>query len=276
MTTLLPLTPLAEDWEPTRATLHQYANAVGVLPRAHAVAHPEWWHISLKVRPAGLTTDTMPLPGGGTFAVRMDLRAHAAVVETSKGDSLPVSMTDGLTGTEFGDGLIDALESLGISGEYAREKFDSDEIRVYDPAAAEAYFSAIVNIDHNLEIHRSSLDGSVGPLQIWPHGFDLAFEWFGTRMESHAEHGEVTVVPAQLNLGFYPAGRAYFYSNPWPFDAEALTAIPLPAPASWHTDGWEGSILYYDELLTEKDPPAKLMEYASTVYQAAAPTLTAD
>lgn len=276
MTNLAPLTPLPKQWEPTRATLHLYANAVGAIPRAHAIAHPKWWHISLKVRPQGLTTDTMPLPGGGTFSVRMDLVRHEAVIETSGGDVATVSLAAGLTGTEFGDRLIDALRALGVEGEYAREKFESDEAREYDKDAAQAFFTAIVNIDHNLEVHRSSLTGPVGPLQVWPHGFDLAFEWYGTRSETYEEHGETTELPAQLNLGFYPGGRAYFYSNPWPFEAEVLTAAPLPEPAAWHTEGWEGSILYYDDLLATNDPPRALLDYARAVYETAAPTLSVD
>ena len=43
------------------------ARAVGVVPRAHAIAHPKWWHVSLEVRPTGLVTDPIPLPGGGTL-----------------------------------------------------------------------------------------------------------------------------------------------------------------------------------------------------------------
>ena len=65
---------LPTDGEPTRATLHAYAHAVAALPRAHAAAHPLWWHISLKVRPDGLVTEAMPLPDGGAAFVRMDPR----------------------------------------------------------------------------------------------------------------------------------------------------------------------------------------------------------
>ncbi|MEA2002184.1 MAG: DUF5996 family protein [Actinomycetota bacterium] len=271
---LLPLTPLTEDWEPTRATLHLYANAVGTIPRAHAVAHPKWWHISLKVRPSGLTTDTMPLPGGGTFALRMDLRSHEVVLETSTGETRSISMAEGLTGTEFGEKLIATVGEFGLEAEYATDKFESDEAREYDPDAAAAFFAAIVNIDHNLEVHRSSLEGSVGPLQIWPHGFDLAFEWYGTRVETYEEDGETTEYPSQLNLGFYPAGRAYFYSNAWPFDKEVLLNVELPSGAEWHTEGWEGSELYYDQVAGEPDGAEKLLAYAKAVYEAAAPTLT--
>ena len=268
-----PLHPMPVDWEPTRATLHAYANAVGTIPRAHATPDDRWWHISLKVRPDGLVTDQMLLPDGGTFEVRMDLRKHVVVVATDQGTGSSLSMTDGMTAREFGERLIEMVGELGLSAEYATEKFADDDERSYDPGAAEAYLDALTSINHNLEIRRTSLDGEVGPIQVWPHGFDIAFEWFGTRVESYQEAGDMVEAPAQLNLGFYPAGRAYIYSNPWPFD-EALTQVELPAPAQWHTAGWQGSILYYDDLLATDEPTARLQEYAQAVHAAALPTLT--
>ncbi len=120
------------------------------------------------------------------------------------------------------------------------------------------------------EGRRVGLDGPVSPVQLWPHGFDVSFEWFGTRTEEY----EGEALPAQLNLGFYPKDRAYFYSNPWPFD-ESLPSTPLPHGAEWHTEGWQGTILYYDQLVGDPAGPAKVEEYARAVYEAAAPTLTA-
>ncbi|MFQ5555692.1 MAG: DUF5996 family protein [Acidimicrobiia bacterium] len=262
---------LNEDWEPTRATLHQYANAVGVIPRAHAVAHPKWWHISLKVRSNGLTTDTMGLPGGGTFHIRMDLRSHEVVIDTSTGVTRSISMTEGLTGTEFGDKLIATVAELGLEGDYVREKFESDDAREYDPASARTFFDALVNIDYVLEQHRSTLEGDIGPLQVWPHGFDLAFEWMGTRTETY----DGQVLPSQLNLGWYPGGEAYFYSNPWPFEKDELLATELPHGAVWHTEGWEGSMMLYSDLVGDPDAGQKLLDYARAVYDVAAKTLTA-
>lgn len=271
----LPLLPLPADWEPTRATLHAYANAVGVIPRAHATPHDLWWHISLKVQPEGLVTDEMSLPNGVSFRIRMDLRNHLVAVTTDDGVQSSLGMADGMTARAFGKRLIEMVSELGLDADYATDKFADDAERSYDPAAAQAYSEALSNINHNLGMYRASLSGEVGPLQVWPHGFDLAFEWFGTRVETYEEHGKTVETPAQLNLGFYPAGRAYLYSNPWPFN-EALTQVELPAPAQWHTEGWQGSILYYDDLLSEKDPEATLMEYAQAVFAAASRTLTAE
>lgn len=270
---LLSLPAMPENWEPTRATLHNYANAVGAIARAHAVPHDKWWHMSLKVRPVGLVTDTMPISDGGTFGLRMDLLNSQVVLETSNGQRHTLAMDAGLTGTEFGKKLIAIVDSLGVAGEYATEKYASDEPREYDAGLASEFFSVLVAVDHDLEVHRSALGGSVGPLQIWPHGFDLAFEWYGTKTVSHDEGGESVDMQAQLNLGFYPAGRPYFYSNPWPFDKDALLGVQLPSPAGWNTEGWEGSILYYDDLLATSDPTAVLLEYARAVHAAAAPTL---
>ncbi len=262
--------------EPTRKTLHLYAHAVGVVPRAHAIKHPKWWHISLKVRPEGFVTDSMPLPGGGSFALRMDLRRHEVVLQDSRGQAKSFDMQAGLTGTDFGNQLIGALADWGLDGEYAREKFEDSEPREYAPAQAERLFTAMVNAANLFEQHRATLPGSMGPVQIWPHGFDLAFEWFGTRQVPNEEPGETKTLPAQLNLGFYPGEpEPYFYSNPWPFEKDALVGSPLPPGARWHTESWQGTYLPYARLAGNPHAGADLLAFAKAVYKISAPTLTA-
>ncbi len=184
-------------------------------------------------------------------------------------------MTAGLTGTELAERLIGVAFEHGLDGEYHREKFENEEPREYDPETATAFSSVLGSVSAVFEKHRSGLDGEVSPIQLWPHGFDLAFEWFGTRVETFEEDGEVTEYPSQLSLGFYPGGRPYFYSNPWPFDAENLVDHPLPHGARWHTEGWQGTILYYEQLEGDADAQRKLGEFAATVYDLTAPTLTA-
>jgi len=266
----LPLLPFRNDWEETRATLHSYARGVGSIPRALAIPQPKWWHISLKVRPTGLVTDAMAMEGGGTLRVRMDLRGHQAVVETSRGDLRSVPFDAGLSGSEFGDRLGAAVAEFVPGATFDRDGYASDESRRYDAAAAEGYFDALVNIAYNLELYRASLGGDVGPVQVWPHGFDIAFEWFGTRQITQEEDGEPTTLPSQINFGFYPAGDPYFYSNPWPFESDRLLGERLPPQAEWHTDGWEGSILP----LAAAGDAGNVLEYFTAVFRAARPTLS--
>jgi hypothetical protein len=198
----------------------------------------------------------------------MDLRRSEIVLRTSGGDEGRFDMTSGVTGTEMGDALIAAVADHGLDGPFDRARFESDEPRSYDPAAAAAYFDAFVGSAAAFETHRVSLGDRVGPIQVWPHGFDLAFEWFGTRTGTYGDEES----QAQLNLGFYPGGDPYFYSNPWPFDDRVLDA-PLPHGARWVGDQFQGSVLPYAQLQGDPDAGTKLVGYARAVYEAAAPTL---
>lgn len=266
---------MPDTWPATRATLHAYAHAVGVVPRAHAVAHPQWWHISLEVRPNGLTTDTIPTPAGGVLDLRLDLHRHAVVVTASDGGTVEFPLDAGTTATAMGDQIIAAVAGMGLPADgYARDKFENDEPRAYDRAAAEAFFAAAVTASTAFERHRGAHEGPFGPVQLWPHGFDLAVDWYGTRIEEHTEDGETTQYPSQLNLGFYPGAEPYFYSNPWPFDASLMTA-ELPGGAAWTQESFEGSMLAYDDLVGDPAAADKLLGYAAAVFEAATPTLTA-
>ncbi|MFQ5612028.1 MAG: DUF5996 family protein [Anaerolineae bacterium] len=265
--------PALTDWESTRKTLHLYSHAVGVIPRTHAEFHPKWWHISLNVQPDGLATDEMALPGGGTFSLKINLRNHNIVLSTSRGEEQTFSLAAGTTATALGDQIISAVADLGLSGDYAREKFENDEPRQYDPAQAETFLQALVLADGILKEHRQGLSGEVSPVQLWPHGFDLAFEWYGTRVETYEHEGEMQEYPSQINFGFYPAEPAYFYSNPWPFEEDKLVDNPLPGGANWHLEGWQGTILHYADLVGDASARQRLLAYFGEVYRLAAPTL---
>ena len=263
------LPPFPASWGATRRTLHAYARAVSAIPRAHAVAHPHWWHLGLAVRPEGLTTVPVPLPGGGALAGRLDPRRRALVLTTSTGESREFPLDAGWTGSEMGDRVTAAAADFGLAGGYDRERYADDEAGPYDVEAAAAFFTAVVKVAGAFEEFRARLDPlRVSPVQVWPHGFDMAFDWFGTRSVPH-EDGHL---PAQLNLGFYPGTEAYFYSNPWPLE-RSLLAAALPTGARWHTEGWEGAYLGYEAVRSVPDGRARLLEFAAAVHDLAAPTL---
>jgi len=222
------------------------------------------------VRPEGLVTDPIPLPDGGALAAGMDLRRHHAVLTASTGEQRFFRLDEGMTATDLGDALAEAAAGYGLTGPLDRSRFEDDAPRAYSPDAATAYFEAFTAAAGILERHRVTLGRAVGPVQVWPHGFDLAFEWFGTKME---RHGNGTL-PAQINLGFYPGGEPYFYSSPWPFDP-AVTGIGLPIGARWHTEGWQGAMLPYTGVQGDPDAAARITEFARVVHQAASPGLEA-
>jgi hypothetical protein len=271
--------PALDNWQDTKSTLHAYSKVVGAIPRAHGLFHPKWWHISLKMSAQGLTSDPVPLPSGGLLQIRMDLSDHRIKAATSDGALKQYDMRAGRTADDLASELFSDMKAFGLEGEYATEKFENADPRSYDSEQAANYWSAMTRIYSVLQAHRATIDGVVGPLQLWPHGFDLAFEWFGTRTVTYKEHGEVAEYPSQLNLGFSPGEPShpapYFYSNPFPFEEDVLLTTPLPEPAFWFTDGWQGSLLEYSSLVGNKQGSQILGNYAKSVYDIAYPTLMA-
>lgn len=264
--------PTLNGFGPTRRTLQLYARALSALARAHAPAHPQWWHISLKVTPTGLVTDNIPCGGGGLLAGRMDFHRARLILESSDGRVWDIPMDSGLSGSEMGERVLAAAGEAGVVGSVDRARFASDEPGIYDPDAVRRFFTALVLSDRAFKRHGARLGKDTGPVRLWPHGFDLSMEWFGTRVERYNEGGKTVELPAQLNLGFYPGeddNTSYFYSNSWPFDADRLLGIALPEGAAWHTEGWQGTILPYTTARDEDH----VLAYAGAVYDIAAPLL---
>jgi hypothetical protein len=269
--------PSLQDFEPTRQTLQLYSRIITAIPRAHGEFHPRWWHVSLKVQPDGLITDEVALPSGGALCLKMDLVQHEIVLTVGGERVRSFSMMEGQSSSALAKDLLASVERLGLDGEYERERFESYEPREYNPKLVGSFLTALVNADRIFGQHRASLDGEPGIVQLWPHGFDLAFEWYGSRVEVYEEQGEEVEYPSQLNLGFFPGGpdiAPYFYSNPWPFEGDLLLGKALPNGASWHTEGWQGTILPYAELEGEPDAEARFLAYARRVFDVCAPTLT--
>ena len=144
--------------------------------------------------------------------------------------------------------------------------------------AASAFGKALFETAQVLESHRSGLSGETGPIQLWPHNFDLAFEWFGTLAVPSVDDGDAREQPSQINFGLTPGDRshseAYFYSNPWPFQ-DSLIERELPNGARWFTEGWQGTLLPYAEIAGSKSGADKLAAYFRAVYDLASPLLTA-
>jgi hypothetical protein len=270
--------PSLAGFEPTRQTLQLYSRVISAVPRAHGEFHPQWWHVSLKVQPDGLVTDPISLPDGGALRLKMDLVAHQIILTASGERLAALGMAEGTSSSAMADRVLGTAARLGLGGEYDRARFENDDPRTYDPDRAGDFLTVLANADRIFKQHRAALPGEPGPVQLWPHGFDLAFEWFGTRVEVSEENGERHESPAQLNLGFFPGGpqiAPYFYSNPWPFEAEDLLGSVLPDGASWHTEGWRGTILPYEALVDDPNAGQRLLAYARRVFELSAPTLTA-
>ena len=100
--------------------------------------------------------------------------------------------------------------------------------------------------------YAATIEGEVGPINFWPHHFDMAFEWFSDAVEVYDEEDGPKEYNKQVGFGFSPGdegdAQPYFYANPWPFD-ESFRSIELPSGASWHGEGWSGGFLPYSAVV---------------------------
>lgn len=70
-----------EAWEPTKETLHRYAQIVGKVRMALMPFRNHWWHVTLLPATRGLTTGPMPY-GSRWVEIALDLLDHRLVVTT--------------------------------------------------------------------------------------------------------------------------------------------------------------------------------------------------
>lgn len=263
----MPLPALPTDWEPTRLTLQKYAQAITAAPRAGATADPRWAHVSLHpIRtPAGVeafSTATVPLADGHTLLSTFDVLAGGIVVVAGE-DRRTFTLADGPSPRSIGSTIEELAAAHGSTIEVDADRYADDDAQPYDEQAALAWFANTAWVTTVFDTLNANLEGEVSGPHIWPHGFDLATEWFGSKVvDDDGTNGQVAV-------GFYPAGDPYFYVNPWPFD-ERWAAESLPHGATWNTDGWCGAKLEASAL-TGDDDRQVILDIAEFVHALARP-----
>ncbi len=219
------LAPLPEPLAPTLDALHGFAKALGAVVREHATPRPHWWHLGLVVRPDGLATVPVPLPGGGAMAVRLDPVAAQVEARSSRGEGLSVDLR-GATPADLAAELARFDARCGLGPELDRSRIPEGAV---DPDwdVAAAYRDVLVALAEALERRRSALGAAAGPaggMAPWlRYRLRVVRDQAGARRRREAGAG-----PTQP--GLLPDDGGYLYSNPWPFDA-ALTGEPLPPGA---------------------------------------------
>ncbi|MFN8459290.1 MAG: DUF5996 family protein [Anaerolineae bacterium] len=267
-----PALPLSA-WQPTRDTLQGYSKVLGKIRRALTPPQKHWWHVSLRVAPHGLTTTAIPVPesDGATFEINLDLLQALQVRIVT---SLDQSWTQPLTGqplNQFCDSVLAVLAEMGIEVEIDRTLFAADTPGVIDPEAVKIFWQAFSSTHTVMQQFKAGLPGETGPVQLWPHHFDLAMLWFSGRTVPGVDPANEEYADEQMNFGFSTGDEGmpepYFYATayPWP---KQMVAAPLPAGAEWYTASWKGGLLRYELLVKAGQPAENLLAYLRAVHQA--------
>jgi hypothetical protein len=282
-----PALPYAE-WEPTKQTLHRYAQIVGKVRMALVPPLNHWWHVTLYVSARGLTTGPMP-SGDRTVEIALDFVDHRLVVRASDGRTAGFALSERPACAHFYADLFTALADLDVSAEIDPRPFDlgdspafpNDTVHdSYDADAVERFWAILRLTDTTLASFRSRFTGKASPPQLFWHGFDLAHARFSGRRAPALPDADAVTREAYshevIAFGWWPGDDRrtpypafYSYTAPEP---EGLRDRPLaPAAAAWEDTG-NGSlaILPYDDVRAAADPAADLLLFYERAYRAGA------
>lgn len=265
----LPTLGLA-DWRDTRDALHAYARVLGYYRRGLMPPQKHWWHITLSVSARGLTTTPMPA-GSAAVELIMSPVAHCVDVVSSRGRSMSIPL-QGQSAAELDAAIAGAFGRVGLTVPARRESLET-RLHDYDPEAAARFGSALSAIDLVFKEFKGRLREESGPVQVFPHHFDLSLSWFTGRRVPGVDIADAANADEQMSFGFSTGDAsisdAYFYATAYP-TPEGLTDERLPAGACWHTHGFTGAVLPYASLAGASDARSQLLAFLRAAHCAGA------
>ena len=283
MTSALPPLPL-DDWEPTKDTLHLWAQVVGKIRMASTAPRNHWWHVPLYVDVRGLTTRRLHAASGLVFQLRFDFVDHRLVVETNAGAVESFALADGLSVAEFDRSLHGTLAGLGIDVAIRESPFgvpmttpfpDDREHASYDSDAVERFWRVVDWTDGVFEEFAGWYCGKTSPVHLFWHSFDLAVTRFGGKRAPVSPTADPVTREAYshevVSFGFWAGDKNvrepsyYSYTAPEP---PGLRERPLRPEAARWTETL--ALLPYEAVRTAGDPRATLLEFLESAYEAGA------
>lgn len=286
---LFPPVPLAE-WRDTKETLHRFAQIVGKIRLAASARRNHWWNVPLHLTGRGTTTRPMgQVDGNPIFTVDFDFVAHQLMVSTLDGREISLPLI-GQSVASFHHAVMSSLATLGVQvrldiprpfdlPDSGRPFAEDTEHATYDPSQANRYWQVLSQVASVLEEFAAGYSGKVSPVHHFWHTFDIAHTRFSERhVEQPPQVDPVTREAYSrevISFGFwfgddtFPEPAFYSYTAPEPAH---LAEEPLrPAAAQWLArDNGHLAVLRYDEVRTETDPRAAVLDFYESAYQAGA------
>jgi len=261
------------DWQATRDTVQGYCKLLGKIRRALAPFEEHWHHVSLRVAETGLTTTTIPYGEDSfyadhTFALVMDFNAHKLNLNSSRRLQLEIPLT-GQSLKAFHDAVMEGLKTLGVEVEIDHSLFMDETPGSYDAAAVSTYWQALKQMHQVFQQFKAGLAGDTGPVQLWPHHFDLAVLWFSGRKVPGLDPHDRENADEQMNFGFSTGDTTipdgYFYVTAYP-TPEGFVGSMLSEGAYWNPVGFKGAIMPYAELVGVENAESRLLNFLHIVH----------
>ncbi|MFE0454172.1 DUF5996 family protein [Streptomyces sp. NPDC058914] len=284
---LFPAVPYA-SWNPTKETVHRFAQIVGKVRLAFSQRRNHWWNVPYHLTGRGITTRPMGLTDSGAFfCVDFDFIDHSLRITHSSGASVSFPL-QGLSVAAFYRRLMGSLDQLGVPCDIARpfpydlpdaeRPFaDDTEHATYNPEHAHTYWIVLSQVNLVLEQYAAQWSGKTSPVHHFWHTFDIAVTRFSDKKaDLPASVDEVTreaysreVISAGFWFGdpTFPEPAFYSYTAPEPKGLEAEKISP--PQASWvPMRGSHLAVLRYDDVRTSPKPRETVLDFFESAFLA--------
>ncbi len=258
----------------TRDALHSYARVLGGWLKALRLPRKHWWHASLRPSVTGLTTGAVR--ASADFELELDLLSSRLVVRCDATETSEPLL--GRSAADLAAWIDKVLRDYGVgSTQRPGAEFRSEvEYPGYAKAVAISMHGALASVAAALEDVRAGIREETSPIQVWPHHFDLSMIWLpGPKIPGEDPSNE-EYADKQMNFGFVfgdsSINEPYLYVTGYPLPAN-LPAVELPPRTFWQTDGFEGAVLHYADLVSVDDPHGYLLDLWTRLMHAARPDL---
>lgn len=235
--------PTLSDWKSTRDALHQASQVVGAIRVAIVEPLPNALQYSVKIIPNGISSGV--LPDGGEL--KLDFASFNLSYEKD-GKTLFHFDASGFNQVTLMTAVLEQFKQQSISVEPSWSKIVVTSPFQVDKAIGADYAQVLNTVFEAMAKFRAHLGGSMTPLVLWPHHFDLSFMWFVT--SNTDEH-----TAPHLNFGFAPFSddieRPYFYAYGWG-DKTGYVDVALDPPAQASGRRWAGLYAAYDDMRTDE------------------------
>jgi hypothetical protein len=269
-----------DQWGATRDTLHAHTQVLGKLAVELAPPEPELLHAALRLTARGWETGPLPAPdGSGALAVALDLHAHEAVVEHSRGSVERVPLAPDRPVAEV---TRDVLAAVARAGGEVRINpvpqevpwsvpLDEDyEHACYDPGHVEEYFAAATQAALALAEFRAPYRGRSTPVNAWWGSFDLCVVMFSGAPADPPSDDFITRNASdaqQIVVGWWPGDASrrpafYAYAHPAP---HGFAGAALSPAARWDDTLGEYT-LEWDNVRTAPDPHAAAVDFLRSAF----------
>ncbi|MBV8082155.1 MAG: hypothetical protein JOY86_04155 [Candidatus Eremiobacteraeota bacterium] len=285
MSFTLPALPY-EAWEPTKRTMHLWAQIVGKVRLALAPHRNHWWHITLHLTARGLYSP--PLRYGDLFFdVTFDFNENELVITVSDGREHHMPLHDGLSVATFYRDFMQALRDLGIDVTIRARPYGVDmstpfardeEHHSYDSDAIRRWWHIMLWTRDVYEQHADGFIGKTSPVHLFWHSLDLAMGQYSgrrapprpqaNRVEREAYSHEVIAVGFWAGDPNTPMPAYYTYTAPEP---PTLIELPLrpPGQASWQpSGGGHLGLLPFSSVRSAEDPRGTLLDFCKSGFEA--------